>query len=148
MTRWNQYRRAILRSFALLGVSLAAIVAYQLPVDPPLLPLAPCGVNQWVTTACYTSTIAGVNTYIGANFTNDLASIPHLAAKAIGIDHDHPTIRRGALTHDWRYRHHIGTREQADWLLWQACLEDGMEPAKAEAIFQWVQAWGWRAWER
>ena len=146
--KWRQWRQAILRSFALLGVSIAAIVAYQWPVTPPPLPLASRGVSQWYTTAISTQTIAGVVTVIPAAFTNDGASIPDLAADALGIDRFHPAIRRGALVHDFRYRYHIGTREHADWLLWQACLEDGMEPAKAKAVYEWVRCWGWKAWGR
>ena len=144
----QQYRRAIWRSFALIGVSLAAIVAYQLPVDPPPLPVVACGVNQWVTTTAYTSTIAGVVTVIPAGFTNDMASIPDITGGLLAIDRFHPAIRRGALTHDLRYRHHIGTREFSDWLLWQACLEDGMDEAKARAVYLWVREWGFIAWEK
>ena len=144
----RQYRTAILRSFALIGVSLAAIVAYQLPVDPPPLPVVALRGNQWQFTNDYRSVIAEETTVISNGFRCDLASIPHLAADALGIDRDHPAIRRGAATHDFRYRHHIGTREHADWLLWQACLEDGMASDKAYAVYRWVQEWGFIAWEK
>ena len=146
MNGWKQWRTAILRSFALIGLSIAAIVAIQADVDPPPLPIVACGEKQWRFTNDYPSVIAGETTVISNGFRCDLASIPHLAADAIGISRDHPAIRRGAATHDFRYRNHIGTREHADWLLRQACLEDGMDRDKARAVYEWVVTWGWKAW--
>ncbi len=148
MNHWRQYRKAIIRSFALLGLSIAAIIAVQPSVTTPPLPLASCGAIQWVTTQPYRTVIAGEVIEIPANFTNDLASIPDFAQAALGISRDHPSIRRGALCHDWLYRTKKYNRDTADYLLWKACLEDGMDPAKAEAVYKWVLVWGWKAWER
>jgi hypothetical protein len=144
----EQYRKSIVRSMKLLGLSVAAIIAVQLSVTPPPLPLASCGAIQWVTTQPYRTVIAGEVIEIPASFTNDLGSIPDFAQAALGISRDHPAIRRGALVHDYLYRTKRYTRETADWLLWQACLADGMEATKAEAVYQWVRCWGWKAWER
>lgn len=148
VSRWQQWRKAILRSFALIGLSIAAIVANQRDVDPPPLPIVACGASQWQFTNDYRAVISGEVTVISNRFKCDLASIPHLAADALGIQRDHPAIRRGAAVHDWRYRYHIGTREHADWLLWQACIEDGMDEKKALAVYRWVQTWGFEAWDR
>jgi len=145
--RWTQWRRSILTSFTLIGLSLAAIVAYQPTVDPPPLPIVACGVNAWVSTGAYHTVIAGYPVDVPADTRSDLASIPNLAADALGIPRDHPAIRRGAFCHDRLYRTHEITREKADWLLWRACLEDGMDADKAWAVYQWVRTWGWRAWD-
>ena len=142
--RW----RAILTSFTLIGLSLAAIVSYQPTVDQPPLPIVACGVNEWVSTGAYHTVIAGYPVDVPDGTRTDLASIPHAAAKALGIPRDHPAIRRGAFCHDRLYRTKQVTRAKADWLLWRACLEDGMDPDKAWAVYKWVRTWGFEAWDK
>ena len=146
--RLAKWRRAILTSFTLIGLSLVAIVANQPTVDPPPLPIVACGVNEWVSTGAYHTVIAGYPVDVPASTRTDLASIPHAAAEALGISRDHPAIRRGAYCHDRLYQTKQVTREKADWLLWRACLEDGMDPAKALAVYRWVQTWGFEAWDK
>ncbi len=143
----KQWGKAILGTLAGAGIWWAAFVAVQPSVTLPPLPIVACGVDRWVTTAAYTTTIAGVTLAIPDNFTNDLASLGPLD-KPLGIPRDHPSIRRAALVHDWGYRTHLYPRETMDWLLWQGCLEDGMEPAKAQAVYEAVTLWGWKAWGR
>ena len=147
VSRFAKWRRAILTSFTLIGLSLAAIVANQPSVDPPPLPIVALGVNEWVSTGTYHTVIAGYPVDVPAGARSDLASIPHAAAKALGIPRDHPAIRRGAFCHDRLYRTKEVTRAKADWLLWRACLEDGMNPDKAGAVYQWVRTWGFEAWD-
>jgi hypothetical protein len=144
--RWRKWRKAVVGTLAAIPLAVAAIMAVQWAVDPIPLPIAPCGVNRWVTTEPYTTTIAGVTVAIPAGFTNDLASIPEKAQSAIGIQRDHPAIRRGALAHDWLYHAKTLPRATADWLLWQACLEDGMQVDKAGAVYEAVKLWGFLAW--
>lgn len=148
MNRWHEWRRAILTSFTLIGLSVMAIIANQPAVTTPALPVVVCGVNEWVSTSTYHTVIAGYPIDVPAGMHSDLASIPHAAAEAIGIDRDHPAIRRAAYCHDHLYRTKRGTREKADWLFWQACLEDGMQADKAWAVYQWVKTWGWKAWRQ
>ena len=145
MSRWRQYRNAILGTLGAIGIWLWAIYSVQPTVVPPPLPLAACGANHWVTTAAYTTTVNTITVIIPAGFTNDLASIPEQAQKPLGITRDHPTIRRAALVHDWLYHTKEYPRVTADLLLYYACLDDGMEKAKAKAVFEAVKLWGFVA---
>lgn len=148
MSAWKKWKAAIIATLGAAGVWLAAIMAHQPTVDPPPLPIVACGADEWMTTAPYTDTVCGVTMIVPPEFRCDLASIGPVLSKPLGITRDHPTIRRGALLHDWLYRTHWTTRLQADKILYQCCLADGMEPAKARAVYEAVLDWGWRAWER
>jgi hypothetical protein len=144
----SRWRKAILGTLACIGIWLGAVIATQPSVDAPPLPIKALGVSQYVTTNDYRTVIAGYVVSIPDGFTNDLASLPAPAQKAIGITRDHPAIRRGALCHDWFYRTHLVSKEKADWLLYQACLEDGMQSDKALAVYEAVRLWGFVAWDR
>lgn len=148
MNRWINWRNAILGTLAGLGVWLAAIMEPQPSVEPPRLPVVACGVNRWVVTNDYTTTINGVRITIERDFVTDYASIPPAVTNALGITRDHPTIRRGALAHDWVYRYHTMTKDQADMLLYHACIEDGMTLKKARAVMEGVRLYGFLAWDR
>lgn len=144
---WRKYRKAIMGTLAGLGVFLAAIFTHQPPVGILPLPLKPLGAKEWVLTNDYTTVISNVMVCVRAGFHTDLASLG-VMDKPLGVSRDHPAIRRGALVHDALYAAQLLPREQADALLRYACLQDGMDPAKAEAAYLAVREWGWQAWER
>jgi hypothetical protein len=147
-SKWKQWRAAIIGTFGLAGIWLAAIIATQPSVVPPPLPVVACGGNQWAFTNDYHTVISGVSITITNGFRCDLASIPAQAQDLLGVYRDSPAIRRGAACHDWLYRTKRYPRETADWLLYQACLEDGMNADKAKAVYEAVKLWGWKAWDR
>lgn len=148
---WRKYRSRVLATLGLMSVWIAAIVAVQPAVTPPPLPLVQVSAKAWATTNIYrdTVTVAGVDytVDIPSGFECDLASLGPLDIP-LGIERDHPAIRRGALNHDWLYRTKKYPREIADLILYQCCLQDGMEPAKARAVFDAVRVWGGAAWGR
>ena len=152
MKKWHNYLKAAIGTIAAISIWIGAITCLQPAVTPPPLPIAACGVNQWVLLSDYQSavTVSGV-TYavtIRAGFRSDLASIAPVIAAALGVDRDSPAIRRGALIHDAIYAAHLTSRQTADSILYVICLADGMAPAKARAVYQAVSEWGWGPWER
>lgn len=144
----RQYRAAIWGTLGAVGIWLGAIIAVQPDVMPPPLPIASCGVGEWVTTNAYSTVIDGTRIDIPAGFCCDLASIPPQAQGPLGLRPDSPEIRRGALVHDYLYRGHRVPREMADYLLYRACLADGMEPRIAAAVYRAVSLWGFAAYDR
>lgn len=133
------------------GIWLGAVIAFQPDVTPPPLPIVQLGAKEWITTNDYHTsvTVSGVvyQVDIPSGFKCDLASLGRLDV-ALGIERDHPAIRRGALIHDYLYRTKKVSRQLADLILYQACLDDGMEPAKARAVYEAVFIWGGEAWGR
>ena len=148
MTRWQQWRKAILGTIGAAGIWLAAILAHQPGVMPPPLPIASCGVNQWVLTNDYTTTISNLTITIKSGFETDLASIPPPLQMPIGMSPDNPSIRRGALIHDALYAAELVDRQTADSILYAACIQDGTDPDKARAIWQAVHEWGFVVWDK
>lgn len=145
----KQWRKAIFGTIGAIGIWIAAVISLQPNVTPPPLPLERVGQTEWSTSARYQDvfTVSGVvyRIDIPKGFRCDLASIGDILAKPLGIDRDHPAIRRGALIHDWSYRTGIVSKETADLILYQACLADGMEPSKARAVYEAVRLWGFTA---
>lgn len=144
----DKWRKAVLGTLGAIGIWIAAVVAVQPNVPAVPLPLKQIGDARWVTVTAYTTTIATITVIIPAGFTNDLASIPRPAQEAIGITRNHPSIRRGALVHDWLYHSKEWNKEAVDLLLYYACIEDGMDRKKAMAVLKSVQLWGFIAWDR
>ena len=151
MTRWKQWRVRILATIGAAGIWLGAMLATQPSVNPPPLPIMALSSKEWVTTNDYhaTVTVAGVaySVDIPKGFRCDLASLGSLDVP-LGIERDHPAIRRGALLHDFLYRTRKYPRHIADLILYQCCLEDGMDPKKARAVYEAVRIWGGEAWGR
>lgn len=145
---WPAIRKAVIGTLGAIGIWFAAVVAVQPNVTTPALPLKEIGPELWVGTNDYQTVIAGYIVKIPSGLTNDGASIPNPAQKLLGITRYHPAIRRGAYCHDWFYRTHSIPKEKADWLLYQACLEDGMQLDKAKAVYEAVRLWGFLAWDR
>lgn len=148
---WQSWRTRILLTIGAASIWLGAMFASQPSVIPPPLPIASLGQNRWVTTNDYHTsvTVSGAvyQVDIPKGFRCDLASLGRLDV-ALGIERDHPAIRRGALSHDWAYRTKRYPRHIADLILYQCCLDDGMEPAKARAVYEAVFIWGGEAWGR
>ena len=155
MNQWRKYRKAIIGTLAALGVWLAAIQAYQPTVTPPAIPVALQGKRHVVLTNSYTTTVTvgGVahRITVPRGFVSDFASVPERLEPALGLQWDAPCLRRGALLHDWLYSRldleGRGTipKATADLILWQAILNDGCVPAKAEAVYEAVRLWGFTA---
>lgn len=150
MKNWRKYLKAAIGTVGLISVWIAAVACHQPAVEPPPLPLLCIGINHWiVTNDCTTAVTVSGTTHrvtIREGFRTDLASIAPVFAKPLGITHDSPTIRRGALIHDALYASHLTDRATADAILYAACLQDGMEPDKAAAVYQAVHLWGWQPW--
>lgn len=152
MTTWQKYRKAIMGTLAGMGVWIAAIMAFQLAVMPLDIPLQQSSVKSWTLAKDYTTavTVSGV-TYtvsIRAGFVTDGASIPDKLAPPLGLVRNAPSIIRGALVHDALYESQLLDRETADSILYAACLQDGTDPDKAQAIWLAVHEWGFIVWDR
>ena len=151
MKNWRKYLKAALGTLGAIGIWIAAVTCQQPAVEPTPLPLLCLGINHWIVTNDYSTavTVSGMmyRVTIREGFRTDLASIAPVFAKPLGITHDSPTIRRGALVHDALYATHLTDRDTADAILYAACLQDGMEPAKAKAVYEAVNLWGWHPWQ-
>ena len=144
----KKWKNGVLATILGIGVYILAALSPQPPVKVPELPLARISAKEWVTTAPYTNIFGGVTVVIPKGFSTDLASIPDCVTNSLGITRDHPTIRTGALIHDWRYRTHDTTKAYADNELYRHCLSDGMERHKADAVLRAVTDLGFTAWDR
>lgn len=150
MTRIRKLWYSVLATLGAAGVWFAAMTSTQPATPEPPIPLMQVGITEWVLTNEYQTafTLSG-HTYrvtIKAGFRSDLASLGR-ADKPLGVSRDAPCIRRGALVHDALYATRYLTREQSDMVLYLICLQDGMDRAKAQAVYQAVQTWGWLVWE-
>jgi hypothetical protein len=149
--KWHKYLKAALGTIGATAIWIAAISALQPNVDPPALPLLCLGINEWAVTNDYTTSITVSSvTYrvtIKEGFRTDLASISSALSKPLGITHDSPSIRRGALVHDALYASHLTSRDEADDILHAACIADGMQADKASAVYEAVHLWGWMPWD-
>jgi hypothetical protein len=146
---WRSWRVRIIATLGAASVWLGAVLSLQPDVVPPPLPIVAGGAREWVTTNVYRAavTVSGVvyRVDIPQGFRCDLASLGVLDTP-LGIERDHPAIRRGALIHDFLYRTKRYPRHIADLILYQCCLEDGMEPKKARAVYEAVRIWGGEGW--
>lgn len=151
MTTWQYIRRGVYITLASIAVWWGAVTSIQPTVTTIQLPIAACGVNRWVLTNDYnTSVVVSGKTYnihIARGFVTDLASLGS-TDKLLGVPRDHPAIRRGALVHDALFASHLVDYSTANSILNQCCLDDGMEFNKAKAVWTAVEAWGWKAWQR
>ena len=74
-------------------------------------------------------------------FPTDGASIPSIFLVATGTPYDRRLIR-GALIHDWLYASNYVPRDVADDYLRQLWINDGVDHAKAWAMYQAVRVGG------
>jgi hypothetical protein len=158
MKRWREWRRAIYGTLAAAGIWWGAMIAIQPPVTPQPLPVAPHGARRVILTNDYSTavTVAGRAYLISvpAGFISDLASVPKQLEPRLGLSWDAPCLRRGALIHDRLYDQIKRAdpaalpKDLCDLILWQAILDDGCVPAKAEAVYEAVRLWGFTALRR
>ena len=89
-------------------------------------------------------TDSGVDIVVPAGFPTDLASIPRIAQSVIEVNGKH---RRAAVIHDYLYHFGIGTREDADGILKEAMLRDGVNEEEAIVIYEAVRLGGASHWK-
>lgn len=77
-------------------------------------------------------------------FIFDGASIPRIFW-AFGTPMD-PVTLLAALVHDYLYRYHEVTRQQADEIFNEILMECWVWFIKRNAYYLWVRAWGWITW--
>ncbi len=158
MKRWRNWRRAIYGTLAGAGIWIAAMLACQPVVTPPDLPVAVQGIRHVIVTNDYHAsvTVQGVAYQITVprGFVSDYASVPEQLEPRLGLTWDAPCLRRGALLHDRLYDQIKRAdpaalpKDLCDLILWQAILDDGTVPAKAEAVYEAVRLWGFTALRR
>lgn len=146
-TKWSKWKAAILGTLAAAGVWLAAVLAPQLPVDPPGIPMALQGQRAAILTNDYTTEAGGRTITIKAGFRWDGASIPNCLDTPLALDRFSPSLRRGGLVHDALYASQWVSKDVADWCLYDAILNDGTQFEKAKAVYRAVQLWGFTAWD-
>lgn len=74
-------------------------------------------------------------------FIFDGASIPRIFW-AFGTPMD-PITLLAALVHDYLYRYHQVTRQEADEIFNEILMESGVWFIKRNAYYLWVRCWGW-----
>lgn len=87
---------------------------------------------------------------VTAGFITDFASVPGWVLLP-GIIPRVGLIRWASVVHDWIYRGHEEerfTREQADQMLYDAAIEQGMSRWRARTAWLGVRAWGWIVWNK
>lgn len=78
-------------------------------------------------------------------FITDLASIPRPLRGLLDVN---GRSRRPAAIHDWLYAMQMISRAQADELLRQMLISEGMSPAGARTYWLGVRAGGWLSWRK
>jgi hypothetical protein len=84
------------------------------------------------------------------NFITDFASVPGYVLLP-GVVPRVGRIRWAAVVHDWIYRGHEGerfTRGEADQILYDAAIEQGMNAWRAKAAWLGVRIGGWVPWSK
>lgn len=151
--RAGQWKAAIIGTLLAWPIWKAAVLSIQLLTVQPPIPLWQSGINQWTLTNAYqTSVMVSGVTYTVAfreGYSCDLASIDKALQKPLGLTHDSPCIARAGLIHDGA----TGlidadgngpiSPHMANLIFYQACLDDGTEPAKALAAYKAVELWLW-----
>lgn len=146
---WKRIKNRVLGVLGLIGISIAAVIAFQPDVPGVPLPLVQVSAKVWDTTNTYSCVVDGLKVTILPGFRCDLASIPDWRVDdLLDIHRDSPSVRRAALVHDALYASRLVSRARADRILWLICIEDKMNLDKAEAVYRWVQECGWIAWEK
>ena len=82
---------------------------------------------------------------IKKGFSSDLGSIPRMwwwliAPFEIGV--------MDAIVHDYLYRHQIGDRHWADWVLLKSMRDNGKPYWMRKTVYGLLRAFGWKAWNR
>lgn len=83
------------------------------------------------------------------NFLTDFASVPGYILFP-GVVPKVGKIRWAAVIHDWIYRGHENrrfTRKQADQILYDAAIEQGLSKWRAWVAWAGVRIGGWVAWK-
>ena len=80
---------------------------------------------------------------VPAGFVTDLASVPQALRSFASMD----DTQAPAVLHDWLYRKGIGTRAEADRLLFDAMRSKGAGWFKARAWWLAVRLGGWISWK-
>ncbi len=83
---------------------------------------------------------------VPCRFETDFASVPKRFRR--WIDNDEHWLVRPAVLHDWLYSEGIGTRAQADKILYRACLSEGSPRLAAWVVWAAVRAFGGRHYGR
>ena len=146
VSRWGQWRRAILGTIGAVGIWIAAMVSVQQPVIVPDMPIQRVAAQEWIFTNDYAIAASNWTVTIRAGFRCDLGSIPPQARKPLGLWPDSPSIRRAAAAHDALYASELLPRDTADALLYWLALRDGTDHAKARAVWEAVSLWGFLPW--
>ncbi len=148
MSTWQKWRRAILGTIGAAGVWLAAMLSVQQPVVLPPLPIQQVSEQVWIFTNDYRVTVSNWVVTIKAGFRCDLASIPDQAQGPLGLTRDAVSLRRAAAVHDALYASRLLPRDTSDACLLIIALQDGTDPAKAQAVWEAVSLWGFIPWDR
>lgn len=86
-----------------------------------------------------------VTTVVPKDFLYDGASIPAIGWVATFTPF-HPRVMAPALVHDYRYAHRLGDRKGADSIFHHMLIENGVDKATAEIMFQAVRIGGGSHW--
>lgn len=95
----------------------------------------------------YSVTVSNWTITVREGFVYDGASIPDYLIAPLGLNPFSGVLARGALIHDGLYASHLLPQEIADDLLLMLILQDGCEKHKADAVWQGVHEWGFKAYQ-
>ena len=79
---------------------------------------------------------------VPSGFVTDFASVPDWALSLVNGD----DLEAPATLHDYLYRNHIGTRSQADKILWDSMGDVGVSMWKKVLVYAAVRIAGWASW--
>lgn len=78
-------------------------------------------------------------------FVTDLASIPRIFRSFLTVNDRH---RLASLPHDLFYAYGSITRAEADAVLYEQCIDQGVPKWKAAIMYAAVRAGGWAVWRK
>jgi hypothetical protein len=109
------------------------------------LRLEELGPNRWRTLAeCrFDSAVLGARIIVPEGFETDLSSVPRVPV-AFWLAGD--TARKSSLVHDFLYDRHLGGRQIADDVFFEAMRCEGVSAGLAALIYRAVRWWGAGHW--
>ncbi len=114
--------------------------------------LSPAGSQGWRIETSGAVEWRGTILILWPGKTTDLASVPKLLRPL--IDDDEPGLRLAAMLHDAAYRNWPCfspvslTRREADAMLFDVAVAQGLPAWKAWLVWYGVRLFGWRHWKR
>lgn len=124
---------------------MSQFVAAKSHLSIPWYALETCDGLWCVTSAPFDLSDWGINSVIPTGFTSDGMSVPRFFWRWLGPKINKKTVGP-SIVHDWLYKTHIVTREEADLWYYKALIHNGYSRIKSSAVYVGLRLCGWTHW--